>query len=56
MVISSAVKPFYPFGDESTGISGILADENARIYNLAGQRVSRTVKGVNIINGKKVLK
>ena len=56
MVIESAVKPFYPFGDESTGISGILADENARIYNLAGQRVSRTVKGVNIINGKKVLK
>ena len=39
-----------------TGISGIVADENAVIYNLAGQRVSKAVKGINIINGKKVLK
>ena len=54
--ISSPVKEFYTFGDDATGISGIVADENAVIYNLAGQRVSKTAKGVNIINGKKVLK
>lgn len=57
MVFETAVKPFYAFGeDDATGISGIVADENAVIYNLAGQRVSKAVKGINIINGKKVLK
>ena len=55
--ISSPVKAFYGFGDDdATAISGIVADENAVIYNLAGQRVSKAVKGINIINGKKVLK
>ena len=58
LVISDAgnVKIFYPF-DEATGISSINADdENAIIYNLAGQRVSKAMKGVNIVNGQKVLK
>ncbi|MBR4130412.1 MAG: hypothetical protein IKU02_05725 [Bacteroidaceae bacterium] len=57
MVFETAVKPFYAFGeDDATAISRIAADENAIIYNLAGQRVSKAVKGINIINGKKVLK
>ena len=30
-------------------------NENTEIYNLAGQRMSKAQKGVNIINGKKVL-
>ena len=53
----AAVKDFYPFEEDATGISGLnVDDENAVIYNIAGQRVSKTQKGVNIINGKKVLK
>ena len=40
---------------KSTGINSINADdENAPIYNVAGQRVSKAQKGVFIQNGKKV--
>ena len=58
IVKASSVKAFYGFdSDDATGISGInAADENAVIYNVAGQRLSKAVKGINIINGKKVLK
>ena len=57
VLTGGSVKPFYGFDpDGTTGISGIFNDENAVIYNLAGQRVSKAVKGINIINGKKVLK
>ncbi len=40
-----------------TGINGIEAadSENAPIYNLAGQKVSKAVKGVYIQNGKKYM-
>ena len=51
------VKAFYlDFGDE-TAIKTVEAAqyENAVIYNLAGQRINKTQKGVNIVNGKKVL-
>ena len=48
------------FGDEATGIVEI---ENGKfknqdddvIYNVAGQRLQRTQKGVNIVSGKKVI-
>ena len=51
------MKAFYPFADDATGISGInVDDENAIIYNIAGQRVSKAQKGVNIVNGIKILK
>ena len=58
LVITGAdVKPFYPFTDDATGIKGVeIANESGLIYNLAGQRVSKAQKGINIINGKKVLK
>ena len=58
LVITGAdVKPFYPFTDDATGIKGLeIANESGLIYNLAGQRVSKAQKGINIINGKKVLK
>lgn len=56
LVVSSSVKSFYGFDEDATAISDIVADENAVIYNLAGQRVNKTVKGINIINGKKILK
>ena len=43
--------------DDATGIQNIkdLKDSKA-IYNLAGQRLNKMQKGINIINGKKVLK
>lgn len=42
---------------EAGAISEIRFDENGSmvIYNLRGQRLSAPVKGINIINGKKVL-
>ncbi len=44
--------------DFATGIVSLLGEreEEAVIYNLAGQRMSKTRQGINIINGKKVLK
>ena len=46
------------FGD-ADGVVKLDADgnitEDATIYNHAGQRLSKTQKGVNIVNGKKVL-
>lgn len=45
--------------DPATGIKGIVSDavlgKDAVIYNLAGQRVTAPVKGIYIVNGKKVL-
>ena len=48
----SSVIPF------TTAISSIYVDSpvsNPGIYNLAGQRLSKPQKGINIINGKKVI-
>ncbi|MBR5395023.1 MAG: choice-of-anchor J domain-containing protein [Bacteroidaceae bacterium] len=52
------VKSFYPIDlGDATGIAGINADnENALIYNISGQRLNKVQKGINIINGKKILK
>ena len=47
------------FFNEATGIDNMLAtDENAghAVYNLSGQHVNDSYKGVVIINGKKVLR
>ena len=54
----AGVKAFYPFADEDpTGINGVkLAGDNAPIYNVAGQRLNKIQKGINIVNGKKILK
>ena len=54
------VKGFYLNFDELVdGIKGIdngqLTKDDAAIFNLAGQRLSKLQKGVNIVNGKKVL-
>lgn len=35
--------------------NGQLTMGNAKIFNIAGQRLQRPVRGINIINGKKVL-
>ena len=54
---TSGVKAFFFDGDDATGISNVDANLNANdaIYNIAGQRVQKMQKGINIINGKKVL-
>ena len=59
--LSSDIKAFYFWfpGEDPTGISTI---ENAQltvdgaIYNVAGQRIQKMQKGINIVNGKKILK
>ncbi len=53
------VKAFYGFEeDDATGISlmedGRSKMEDGAIYNLAGQRISKMQKGINIVNGKKI--
>ena len=53
------MKAFYFEGeDDATGIEAIdngqLTIDN-KIYNLAGQRIQKMQKGVNIVNGKKIL-
>ena len=42
----------------STGISSLLTfpEEDGQVYNIAGQRLSKTQKGINIQNGKKILR
>ena len=57
---SSGVKAFYFDEDDATGIENLndlkdSKDLNGAIYNLAGQRISKMQKGINIVNGKKVL-
>jgi hypothetical protein len=53
------VKALYFEGEDATGING-LNDVNglndAVIYNVAGQKLSKLQKGINIVGGKKVLK
>ena len=56
--VTSDVKVFYFQFDDPTGIKAV---ENANangdaIYNIAGQRLSKMQKGINIMNGKKILK
>ncbi len=43
--------------DDETGLGGLRSSESPddQIYNLAGQRLSRPVKGINISQGKKIL-
>ena len=57
---ASEVKGYiFQFGDDATGIAEI---ENGKlkvegsIYNVAGQKLAKMQKGINIVGGKKVLK
>jgi hypothetical protein len=56
--LQSIVLPEIPVNnnEDPTGIKVIKSYMSECIYNIAGQRISRPVKGVNIINGKKILK
>ncbi len=54
---SLGVKAFF-FGDEATGIQSIDNGQETTegaIYNLAGQRLSKIQKGINIVGEKKVM-
>ena len=49
------------FDGETTGIntienSQLTIDNDASMYNLAGQKVSKSYKGIVIVNGKKVVR
>ncbi len=54
------VKAFYFVGEGETAIGSIQNSnfeiQNGEVYNLAGQKLSKMQKGVNIINGYKVLR
>ena len=51
----SSVKAFY-FEDAADVIQNVFEGmSNGEIYNLAGQRIGKLQKGVNIVNGKKVM-
>lgn len=58
--VQAAQAPAFYFSGTSTGISTVAVDSmldlNAPMYNLAGQRVDKSYKGVVIQNGKKVIK
>ena len=49
-----------PGEDDPTGINNLNVDVNLNldgaIYNIAGQRMNKMQKGINIVNGKKILK
>ena len=55
---TSEVKAFFFESDDATGLNDLkdLKDSNDVIYNLAGQRLQKMQKGINIVGGKKVLK
>ena len=59
-VSGSEAKAFFFNAEDATGINATLTDKgqqtNDNIYNLSGQRINRMQKGINIINGKKILK
>lgn len=57
--ITAGSKLAINFGGETTGINKVAteqtAPENSAMYNLAGQRVSNSYKGIVIRNGKKFI-
>ena len=57
MTSASGVKGFIFVEDDATGIEGIKnADDATEIYNVAGMRLGKMQKGINIVGGKKILK
>ena len=54
---SSAEVPVFYLDNGENGINGIFADKKVKtqIFNLAGQRQYQVSRGINIVNGKKIL-
>ena len=50
------IKMFVDGEEVATGIEGVqgVQEVQGAIYNLAGQRISKMQKGINIVNGKKI--
>ena len=57
---ASGVKAFYFDGDNATGLDSLNGQRSMvngqSIYNLAGQRLQKMQRGINIIGNKKILK
>ena len=56
---TTEVKAFLFEGEDATGIANVndnVNDNQTSIYNIAGQRINKLQKGINIVGGKKVLK
>ena len=58
---TSGARDFLGFEETTTGINAMdnsqfTIDNNAPMYNLAGQRVTKSYKGVVIVNGKKIVR
>jgi hypothetical protein len=55
--VANYIKAFYFAGEDPTGIANVekVQVENGTIYNVAGQRLQKMQKGINIVNGKKIL-
>ncbi|MBR6030700.1 MAG: hypothetical protein IKP36_01920 [Bacteroidaceae bacterium] len=54
----AGIKAFYFDGDEATGIDSLtptLSEGEGAIYNVAGQRLQKMQRGINIVGGKKIL-
>ena len=57
-IFASNVKAFYFDGEEETAIESLtpsLSKGEGAIYNIAGQKLNKLQKGINIVGGKKVL-
>lgn len=57
----AGVKAFYFDDDDATSMNEELKIKNEEfndgtIFNLAGQRIGKMQKGINILNGKKIIK
>ena len=52
------IKAYAFDGGEATGIAEVRLNEaeGKLIFNVAGQRIAKVQNGINIINGKKILK
>jgi len=57
-VVDAGVKALFFESDDATSINEALSVKNeaSSIYNVAGQRIQKMQKGVNIVGNKKVLK
>lgn len=54
---SSMAMSAFPFNGSATGIDQVTTDADATksVYDLSGRRVNKAIKGIYIVNGKKVL-
>lgn len=53
--VSNTKAFFFDFNDVTTDINNIESETNDAIYNLSGNRLNKMQKGINIVNGKKVI-